>query len=235
MSIKNSIICPNCGAENDYYKETCSSCKAYLRAKIFNIDLWRIIWDLIESPLKAFKEIIFAEHKNYIIFIMLIMGFKYFLNSLIISNFINMQDPLNPTPFTLVFPAMGIFIALLLAVSFLFKNILNLTGYKNLYKNVTAVLTYSFIPSVLIFCILSPIEFAIFGRQWFYHNPSPFSLKRNAAFVLIGIEAGVFLWGCFLSIKGFNALTQNRMISILFGLIFSVIFIAGMFLLPFTF
>lgn len=232
MKIKNPIICQNCGAENEYYREKCKECKAYLRARVFNIDLWSTIWYLIESPLKAFKEIIFAEHKNYVVFLLIVMGIKYFLNSLVISNFIYHHDTLNETPLSQVFPAAAIFIVLILLSAYIFTHILNLMGYRNIFKSVLAVLSYTFVPSVLIFVILSPIEFALFGQSWYYHNPSPVTLKQNAAFILYGIEVLVYLWGAVLSIKAFVALTGKKLLPWLLGLIFSTIVAAVMILLP---
>ena len=235
MNIKHRIICQNCGAENEYYKETCSSCKAYLRGKVFNIDLWKIIWYLIESPLKAFQEIIFSEHKNYIVFLLIAMGAKYFTNSLIIANFLSPENSINETPFIQVFPAAAIFIATILLIAYISTKIFNMTGYKNKFKSVAAVLAYSFMPSVMILFILAPIEFALFGEHWFYHNPSPLALKHNAAMVLYGVEAVIYLWGYFLAIKGFYALTGSKMLSIIFGLLFGIILTVGMFLLPYAY
>lgn len=235
MKIKNSIICHNCGAENEYYKDICKNCKSHLRGRIVNIDLWKTIWYLIESPLKAFKEIILAEHKNYVVFILIVMGVKYFINSLVISNFLYHADSINETSFGQVFPAGGIFIALVILLSFIFTRVLNMMGYRNIFKSVLAVLTYTFIPSVMIFAILSPIEFALFGQHWYYSNPSPLALKQNAALILFGIEILVYIWGCALSIKGFISLTGKKLFSYLFGLIFSIVITAIMILLPFLY
>ncbi|NOX19606.1 MAG: hypothetical protein GXO87_15160, partial [Chlorobi bacterium] len=63
--MKNNVICKNCGAENPFYLLTCKSCNAYIRDKVSNINLWEIIWKLIETPVEAFRQIIYAEHKNF--------------------------------------------------------------------------------------------------------------------------------------------------------------------------
>lgn len=235
MKIKNAITCHNCGAENEYYKDICSSCKAYLRAKVFNIDLWRNIWWLIESPSKAFQEIIFSEHKNYIVFILAVMGVKYFLNSLILSNYTFFAGDINETPLAQVFPAAAILIAVLFLMSFLFTKLLNSVGYRNRFKSVNAVLIYTFIPSVMIFAILSPIEFALFGQHWFYHNPSPFTLKFGAALVLFGVEFIIYVWGAVLAVKGFISLTGNKKLSLLLGLVFTLVMTGVILLLPFIY
>ncbi len=232
MKIKNAVNCQNCGTENEYYRETCKSCKAYLRARIFNLDLWRMIWHIIESPSKAFKEIIFSEHKNYIVFLLILMGGKYFINSLIISNFVFYKDSINETSFTQAIPVTGIFILFVFLFSYLATRIMNAVGYKNITKSVTAVLAYSFVPLTLILVILAPIEFALFGQHWFYHNPNPLTLKRNAAFILFALEGLVYVWCCILSIKAFIALTGNKAISFILGIIFILILTAGMVFIP---
>jgi len=233
MKIKNSITCHHCGAENEYYRDTCSSCKTYLRARVFNIDLWKSIWYLVESPGKVFKEIIFAEHKNYIVFLLIAMGIKFFLNSLIISNLIYQKDnSINETPFSQVFPSGAIFAAAVLLLSYLYTKIFNTMGYRNRFKSVAAVLIYSFVPSVMILAILAPIEFALFGQHWFYANPSPISLKPGASYVLYGVEAFVYFWGWVLSIKAIRELTGNKKVSIIFGLLFSIIITAVLVLVP---
>ena len=83
--MKNSIICKNCGAENPFFELTCKNCKAYLRERIFNIDLWQTISDLIENPKKGFINIICAEHKNFIFFIILLVSVKFFIDSIFVS------------------------------------------------------------------------------------------------------------------------------------------------------
>jgi hypothetical protein len=232
MKIKNAVICQNCGAENEYYKETCKSCKAYLRARIFNLDLWMVIWRIIESPMKAFKEIIFSEHKNYVIFLLILMGGKYFINSLVISNFIYYKDSINETSFTQVFPVIAIFSVFIFLFAYISTKLMNALGYRNIVKSVSALLSFAFVPSILIFAILTPIEFALFGKHWFYHNPSPVTMKQNAAYILFTLEGIIYLWCCVLCIKAFIALTGSRIIAYIFGIVFVIILTAGMFLIP---
>ena len=83
--MKNSVTCPNCNFENPFYNSVCSSCKYYLRDRIYNIDLWTLISSLIESPTKAFHTIIFSEHKNFISFILFFVAIKYLINVRFIS------------------------------------------------------------------------------------------------------------------------------------------------------
>ena len=75
--------CKKCNHINPAYKYICSECKSYLRERVVNIDLWNTIQLIIEDPHKAFKQIIFAEHKNFIIFISFFIAVK----NLIIARF----------------------------------------------------------------------------------------------------------------------------------------------------
>jgi len=83
--MKNIVTCPNCSAENAYYKETCSSCNSFIRDKRSNLDLWNIMGLLIENPIKAFQVIIYSQHKNFILFILFFVTIKFLINARFIS------------------------------------------------------------------------------------------------------------------------------------------------------
>src|ERR1039458_8374525 len=83
--MKNVIICKSCSTENPYYEVICSNCHSFLRDRIFNIDLWKTIEQLIETPVKAFRRIIQSEHKNFISLIFIFAVFKLFISSIFIS------------------------------------------------------------------------------------------------------------------------------------------------------
>ncbi len=89
--MKNIVTCPNCSSENPYYKETCSSCNSFIRDKISNLDLWNIIGLLIENPVKAFRQIIYSQHKNFIFFILFFVSIKFLINARFISSTNNRQ------------------------------------------------------------------------------------------------------------------------------------------------
>ena len=52
----------------------CSSCKSYLQSKVDNLNLFETIWQLIETPGVAFKKILLARHKNYVILLSSLAG-----------------------------------------------------------------------------------------------------------------------------------------------------------------
>ena len=81
MKYQNFQTCNNCGKENALYANKCENCHHYVRANIVNIDLWSTIWNLFESPVEALENIIYAQHKNFIIFLTIFVSIKFLLIS----------------------------------------------------------------------------------------------------------------------------------------------------------
>ena len=92
MTKLNVNICSNCGVENPLYLKNCLNCKHYIRTAVVNIDLWRTIYQLFENPRKALKNIIYAEHKNFIIFLLFFFSIKLFLFSISIQSALKLKS-----------------------------------------------------------------------------------------------------------------------------------------------
>ncbi len=170
---QNENICSNCGTNNPFYKKNCTNCKHYLRATVVNIDLWKTIWLLFENPSKAFTDIIFAEHKNFLVPLLTLLSIKIYLTAFIIQSVLL---SLSKTTNYLIYNTLilcGIYIVSIVLFSFFFTKITNKTRFKD---NVSLI-TYSFIPIIFSLIILTPIEYGIFGEYWFTHNPSPLLIK----------------------------------------------------------
>lgn len=218
--MKNVTTCPNCGSENPIYKLTCLNCKTYLRERIYNLDLWKIIGLLIESPVKAFKLIIQSEHKNFIFLIITLFSVKAFIDARFISLLhagygllkIDLELEL------LITLGAGIIIIFVFAVIFSFINLL--TGLKTRIKDNFAVLSYSLVPYTFGLIILFPIEIIIFGGYLFSNNPSPFIIKPDLAYALLSFEGLLIMWGLYLVISGMFAASKNLLYSLISGFIF---------------
>src|SRR5690606_23987280 len=87
--MKNAVVCKNCNSENPFYELICRNCRSFLREKIYNIDLWKTISQLIESPSTAFRNIILSEHKNYLLLLLVLIAGKLFLNGIFLIIFFN--------------------------------------------------------------------------------------------------------------------------------------------------
>lgn len=213
--MKNTITCPHCNSENAFYNVICTKCRYYLRDRIYNIDLWTAISSLIDNPDKAFKNIIFSDHKNFIFFILLIITAKY----LISARFLAM---LSIGEFQTTIELFFSYLILLSSVSIyfvLFTSIYRiLCNHNDIYvrfKDVFSITIYSQIPFVLGLIVLFSLELVIFGDYLFSVNPTPFTIKGSIAYLFLAVEIGLILWSFFLVFKGFKIHTQSFSFSIL--------------------
>ena len=229
--MKNVVRCPNCGTENPLYKLTCLKCKTYLRERIYNLDLWKVIGLLIESPAKAFKLIILSEHKNFILLMIVLFSVKAFIDSRFLSIIYSGSSSLklNLSYSILLTVAAGIIIIYVYSVIIFFVN--KIAGLNTRIRDNNAVLSYSLLPYSFGILILFPIELIIFGQYLFSDNPSPFIIKPVVAFTLLGFEGLLILWSIFLSVSGIYAVSKNIFYAVISGILFNFYLYCFLFLL----
>lgn len=221
------ISCKKCSTVNPLYTSKCINCSAYLRERVVNIDLWKTIGELIEDNKTAFQQILFAENKNFIIFITSFLAIK----NLILARFFSVPDlGINGVrvPFILSY-----IIMLLLTFSFfgVFTIIQNYY-YKKLkigirFKDVYALNIYSFIPVVLGLFLIFPVELVVLGGDIFSNNPNPFQIKPLIAYLLSGIEIILFIWSTIILVKSIIFISRKIIIPISLSTLFllSLIFL----------
>jgi hypothetical protein len=215
--MKNTIVCPNCSNENPFYKLTCSKCKTHLRDRISNIDFGSIIIQLIESPVRAFENIIRSEHKNFILFIIILSTVKIFINARFLSLLIFKIPALRlnlELELLIVFAAVYILIWILTLIIFYSNKI---SGLITRVKDDHAILIYSLIPFGFALIVLFPVELIVFGSYLFSNNPSPFIIKPVSAYVMLSFEGLIILWSTFLSISGLYSVSRNMVYSLCLG------------------
>lgn len=221
--MKNVITCKNCSDENPYFSLICGNCRAYLRDRVVNIDLWKTVGELVESPVKAFSEIIHAEHKNFIFFLSFLIGIKFFINALILS------EPVFKG--TQVFShTAAVFLVSIIAVllipalfSLLFTRFTNVFKVHTRYKDNFSLFIYSQIPHVFALVFLFPVELVLFGGFLFSNNPSPFLLKPTPAWTMAVMEGIMFLWASVLGYWAIYAATRAKLYSLLVTLLYNII------------
>lgn len=223
--MKNSVTCPNCNSENPFYNSVCSGCKFYLRDRIYNLDLWTIVTSLIESPSKAFRTIIFSEHKNFILFILFFVTIKYLINDRFIAMISvgEFQSTVGLQYSYLI--VLGVIVIYFLLFSFVYKLLGNLSEINIRFKDTLALIIYSQIPVLFGLFILFPIELVIFGDYLFTMNPTPFVIKGNIAYFFLVLEIGLILWSIFLVIKAFMTQNQQLFFSLTSASVFVVLFL----------
>lgn len=221
--MKNELICKSCNTKNPFYELTCVNCKSYLRERVYNIDLWKLLEDLVASPTKAFTKIIHAEQKNFILFILILVSIKFLINSALL--FISIPENVLSSPSIL-----RNYLVILFSVSFIlsiFTYKIKLSnkffGNQTRSKDIFAILSYALMPNIFAIAILFPLEVIFFGGYLFSNNPSPFIIKETEAYIFLILELLIILWTIFLSIIAIYTLTKSKLYSIFVGLVFNLI------------
>ncbi len=186
--------CNKCLHYNAPYQSICENCKAYLREKIVNIDLWITIQKLIESPSEAFRNIVFAEHKTFIFFLLFFISIK----NLILARFISIPElgkEGSTTPlFFLLFLSVLITAGFIFFISFIQSKILHRIKIKLRTIDVIALNIYSQIPLIFSLVLIFPVELIVLGTDVFSNNPFAFQIKPTVTYILITIETIMILW-----------------------------------------
>ena len=222
--MKNSVICPNCNTANPFYNSNCSKCRNYLRDKIHNLDLWSIISLLVESPSKAFNKIVFAEHKNFIFFLFLIVTTKHLINSRFISMLSLGNFNTRVELFYSYLVVSGVLLLFYLTFSFLYVKIGISINISLRFKDTFALIIYSQLPFVFGLLLLFALELIIFGDYLFSINPSPFIIKPALAYLFSGLEVLIIFWSVTLLFIAFKTQTHHKIFSIISSILFFVFF-----------
>ena len=222
--MKNSVTCPNCNSENPFYNSVCSNCRIYLRDRVYNLDLWSTISSIIETPSKAFKTIILSEHKNFIFFILLFIGFKYLINARFIS-MISLGDFQSTIGLQYSYLLiLGVTLIYFILFSFLYSHSGKSFNIHLRFKDTFALIIYSQIPYLFGLIILFPLELVIYGDYLFSKNPTPFAIKSTLSYLFLALEIAIVIWSVFLVLKAFLAQSEHLNFSILSSATFVILF-----------
>jgi hypothetical protein len=225
-----NISCQNCSHLNPPYRSTCENCKAHLRDRVVNLDLWATIGKVIEEPTAAFKQIIFSENKNFIYFFIFFIAIKNLIYARFFSvPFINSSDIS-----TSLLISFSIIIIVTLLVFSLYaiieRTLINKYHLSLRFKDVFAANIYCFTPIVLSLFTVFPVEVIVLGGDLFSNNPYAFQIKPTISYFLIGFEFIVLSWTLFLLIFKGIYLTKNNIISILSSIFFLISYIIALFI-----
>lgn len=210
--MKNTVICKNCQSENPFYQLICRSCKSFLRERIFNIDLWKVLSLLIENPVKGFQTIIYSDHKNFTALILLLASGKFAVDLIFFSVIKSGSSSINFVP---GYISVAVVLSLLFFIfSLLLLYLGKIYGVQTRLLDNFAILVYSLMPYIFAFIILFPVEVIIFGGYLFSANPSPFVIKPLIAYIMLVLELLIILWGIFLTASAVYTQFRNLFISI---------------------
>lgn len=218
--MKNTIVCSSCSCENPYYEYICKNCKSFLRDKVYNIDLWKLTGSLIESPSKAFKQIIFAEHKNYIFFIWIFVAAKLLVNTRFAAS-LSIGEFNTTTSLYLIYLLTLAIVAGYIVIFSVCTNILNkFLKFDTRFRDTIALITYSLLPNIAGIVFIFILELVVFGGFLFSINPTPFEIKGLIAYFFAGAEFLLVVWSVFLTFSAFKTQTNSR----IYGTITTIVF-----------
>jgi hypothetical protein len=218
--MKNEVLCKSCNAPNPAYRLNCSSCGSYLRDRAVNIDLWKTLALLLYSPSEGFKTIRNSEHKNFIVFLFVLIAMKLLQGSMFISLF-HLPDPyLTKNLIRNYLIAGGLFFSIAVLFSFLLKVIAGWAKTSLRFWDNFAVFIYAFFPYGAAFVILFPLEYVIFAEYLFSINPSWFALNAPLAYMFSFLEGISVLWGYLLMYFALKTQTNSKVFSMCFSLVF---------------
>ncbi|OGU50269.1 MAG: hypothetical protein A2315_10435 [Ignavibacteria bacterium RIFOXYB2_FULL_35_12] len=231
--MKNEMVCKNCQTLNPFHELTCRNCKSYLRERVYNLDLWKLLEQLIESPKNGFTKIIYSEQKNFIVFIILIASFKFYLNTI----FFFLTNPLTNLSSANIIRNYLILLLSVVVIISLFSLLIKITnqisGLVTRVKDIFSILSYSLIPNIFALAIFFPLELIFFGEYLFSNNPSPFIIKETVAYIMLVLELLLVVWTFFLAIMASYTLTKNVFCAIVMGILFGLLMFGSQFVLSF--
>lgn len=202
FTAKSMIVCSVCKAENGDLDIVCPACKSFLQTRVDTLDLFGTIWQLIDSPLAAFKRIVLSQHKNYLLLLSSLFGMSIVYGVIwfekLGNNFSNVLTLVGAG--LLIGPIVGIIFVL--ALGFFSMRTTKALGGKTTFKNMSAVVAYSTIPIILSLVLVFPVEIAVFGLDFFGKNPPPMVIKPVAYVALLSMDFLAVGWFFLLLVEG---------------------------------
>lgn len=204
------IVCPVCRHSNDSFSVKCSACGSFIQDRVPNLDFFAQIWLIIESPEEAFKRIIIAEHKNFVLFLSLFLGIASSFTLFWAKNSGDSFDNLFP----LLLFATGIGICIGIPVFFFLTGMVfglsKLLKGSGSFNETYGVIGWSLVPVMLSVVFILPLELGTLGLFLFSSNPSAYEVKPVVTSVLVGMDAAVVLWSILLAAKGISMVHRFR-------------------------
>lgn len=185
-----------------------------MRAKVSNIDFWAVLYQLLFDTALGFKQIVYAENKNFVAALFILFNLKLSTLLLAVSSVYDLGFSFSEFwiilfAFTV---ASSIFVFLYLeALRIIFEKIYQVDILR---KNYFSIVGYaSSIFSLSIFVLL-PIELLLFGPYLFSSNPSIFAIKAIPAYLTAGLEVFAALIFIAFLFYGFRTYLRSNKVSI---------------------
>ncbi len=221
--------CKNCNHVNPVYKNICSECKSYLRERVVNIDLWNTILMVIEEPVKVFQRIIFAEHKNFILFLTFLISVK----NLIIARYFSVpilgRDGVKTSFFLSLILVVLLSVFLITLFTFLLKIFYRFKKKDLRFKDIYSLNVYSFMPYLFSLVFIFPVELIVLGGDIFSNNPYSYQIKPVVTYILLAFEFITILWSFYLIQKSIYIIILKRFFSFLLSVLYFIVCFTSIF------
>jgi len=216
------IVCPVCQHSNDDFAIKCVSCRSYIQERVPNLDFFATAWQIIESPKLAFKKIILAEHKNYVLSLALFFGIGTVFTLMWAKESGNNFDNLLPLLVLGIVSGVVVAIPLFLGMTFSLHGIAKLFNGKATFKETYGIAGWSLVPVMLSVVFVLPLELATLGLYFFSTNPSGYEVKPVVFSVLMGLDGISAGWSILLAAIGISMAHRFHFIIALLSVLMTV-------------
>lgn len=226
----NTNTCLICGERNFILELKCSYCGNLIREKIPVINFGEMYQDLIFNTELAIKKILFAEHKNYTIFLFVLLGIKLTIFTFFEAAILD-QD-FNLSLIEIIAISLLFWITFIAFTCFLIKFFIQFFTKKKIsIKNTSALINYSFIYFSTSLFVIFPLEIMLFGQYFFSKNPSIFEINIYKAIPIIAIEVIIILYSLYLLVKFLNFILYKVVNGMILAIIYLMLIFFGNYIL----
>lgn len=199
-------VCNNSCFVLDY---KCKVCGNVLRERVSVINFGEVFLDLMLDIDSGVKKVLYAEKKNYVFILLILLSIKLTILTLFDISFLDLNNNLKSTKLVVeVFVAW--FICLIL-LSFFLKSIFFAIKKRNVsFKVATSIITYANLFFALSIFVLFPLELMLFGVYLFSNNPSIFEINLLKAISIISIEVLIIAYSIFLLFRFIVFILKQR-------------------------
>ena len=199
-----------------------------MQDRVPNLDLFAHLWLTIESPGDAFRKVLIAEHKNFVLFFGVFLGLASSFTMLWAVHAGDRFDNLFP----LMLKGLGVGLVsgvpLVMLLSGVMFGVARSMGGKGTFLNTYGVAGWSLVPIVLSVVFILPLELGTLGLVLFSTNPSAYEMKPVVTSILVGLDGATVVWSLLLMVTGVRqAHAVGRIRSVLTVLITVVIVTAA--------
>jgi hypothetical protein len=203
-----------------------------LQGRIPNLNLFEVIWEVIEKPKSTFLKICLSEQKNYVYLLFSVVGIG-FLFTKFWFNGIGQYYPdlLNLLIYGMAFgPVVGVLLFFIFTqCSYVISSKIFKTEITR--RNITAVTAYAFVPMMFSTIFILPTKLIVFGIYLFTTYPSPQYIKPEVFYILSGLDILCLLYTVILFFLGVSVSSNaSRSKSIIVTFVLLVLFALIMFL-----